>query len=224
MPFACLKALQRIENIYKDHFTNHLSAATSGLETGGHCSGTGKSLGQKRRQGCGTRHTAILLPSCCLAIRLKESKNFKKKDYFWQIMSQQNMFKSKFEAKYFHGEFSSQGLWQGLCFLTRSWRSENPPWHHSLRTSAQHRPPCSTDRLPCWLPCACAACPHKPHGAQSAAAGAAMNKCLVQAWSLNSYWEPGLVLPPLTMSGTWEANRGFRVDTGASQLCELCLA
>lgn len=53
---------------------------------------------------------AVLLPSCCLDIRLEMSKNFRKKDYFWQMMSQQNMFKSKLKAKYFHGEFSTRGL------------------------------------------------------------------------------------------------------------------
>lgn len=63
---------------------------------------------------------AVLLPSCCLAIRLEESTNFKKKDYFWQIMSQQDVFKSKPKVKYFHGEFGAQGLWQGLCFFRMS--------------------------------------------------------------------------------------------------------
>lgn len=135
------------------------------------------------------------------------------------------MFKSKLEAKYFHGEFRAQGLWPGLCFFMRSWGPHNLPGHHSPSISLLQA--ASTDQLPHWLPCAGAACPHKPHGAQRAAAGKylfSLNKCLVQAWFLNSYWEPGPVLLPLTMPGTWEADRDFRAETGASQLSDLCLA
>lgn len=33
VPFASLEALQRIANIYGDHFTSHLSAATFRVET-----------------------------------------------------------------------------------------------------------------------------------------------------------------------------------------------
>jgi len=55
---------------------------------------------------------AVLLPSSCLEIRLEESESFKKKDWFYQMMSRQGTFKNKREAEYFHGEFRAQGyLW-----------------------------------------------------------------------------------------------------------------
>lgn len=33
---------------------------------------------------------------------------------------------------------------------------------------------------------------------------------------VEQYKEPGLVLPPLSMSGTWKADKDFRTDTGAA--------
>lgn len=167
MPFASLKALQRLENIYI-RITSPITSVQPPL--GWKLVATAVALERVwvRKEGRveEPRFLTLLLPSCCLAVRLQESKNFKKKDYFWQIMGQQDMFKSKVEENYFHGELSAQGLWQGLCFFRGSWRPQNLSGHHSLRTSAQHQPPCSTDQLPHWLPCVHTACPHKPPGAQ----------------------------------------------------------
>lgn len=90
------------------------------------------------------------------------------------------MFKGKLEAKYFHGEFSAQGLWQDLCFF----RTTGIPWASfpqnfcPASTSLQHWP---TSPLAPWHTCSVT-----PE-AQRAAAGAAMNKCHAQAGSLNSY-------------------------------------
>lgn len=87
VPFASLEALQRIANIYRDHFTSHLSAATFRVETAATAMALEIFWVSRERKTDGASISAILLPRSCLGIRLEVKEILKKNYQFRQIMS-----------------------------------------------------------------------------------------------------------------------------------------